>query len=153
MSKGNRPATGAVSNKRLRAKSWYYRDGRYFYSKRVWLEAREKLAEDTAKAKEKAKDEAQTKMREGAKAKPAEGAQRPRGKPKGATSAQGPEPATTAVTPPAKVRSVQGAQPAEDASREATQADPQSSEQPKDGTPPPEGPGSQEPPLRGDEPA
>ena len=51
MSKGTRPAVCSVSGKRLRAKSWFYRNGRYFYNKKVWLEEREKLAADAAKAK------------------------------------------------------------------------------------------------------
>ena len=51
MSKGTRPAACSVTNKRLRHKSWYYRDGKYFYSKKVWSKEREKLAADAEKAK------------------------------------------------------------------------------------------------------
>ena len=51
MSKGTRPASCSVTNKRLRHKSWYYRDGNYFYSKKVWSNEREKLAADADKAK------------------------------------------------------------------------------------------------------
>jgi hypothetical protein len=50
MSKGTRPAVCSVTGKRLRAKSWFYRNGQYFYNKKVWLEEREKLAADAAKA-------------------------------------------------------------------------------------------------------
>ena len=50
MSKGNRPATCAVTSKRLRAKSWYYRDGKYFYNKGAWRQEKEKQATEAAKA-------------------------------------------------------------------------------------------------------
>ena len=50
MSKGNRPATCASSGKRLRAKSWYYRDGKYFYNRVAWLQERAKQAKEAAKA-------------------------------------------------------------------------------------------------------
>lgn len=46
MGKGDRPAACAVTGKRLRAKSWYYRDGKYFYNKRVWRQERTKLASE-----------------------------------------------------------------------------------------------------------
>ncbi|OGX29067.1 MAG: hypothetical protein A3B78_03470 [Omnitrophica WOR_2 bacterium RIFCSPHIGHO2_02_FULL_67_20] len=62
MSKGSRPAVCSVTGKRLRAKSWFYQDGKYFYNKQVWVTEREKLAADAAKVKadaeEKAKAEA-----------------------------------------------------------------------------------------------
>lgn len=58
MGKGNRPATCSVSNKRLRAKSWYYRDGKYFYNKRTWEQEKKKKADEAAKAGESAKTEA-----------------------------------------------------------------------------------------------
>lgn len=51
MGKGDRPAACAVTGKRLRAKSWYYRDGKYFYNKRVWRQERAKLASDAAQVK------------------------------------------------------------------------------------------------------
>ena len=62
MGKGNRPATCSVSNKRLRAKSWYYRDGKYFYNKGTWKQEKDKQAGEAAKAK----------ASEGAKAETAE---------------------------------------------------------------------------------
>ncbi len=62
MSKGSRPAVCSVTGKRLRAKSWFYRDGNYFYNKQVWFKEREKLVASAAKVKadaeEKAKAEA-----------------------------------------------------------------------------------------------
>jgi hypothetical protein len=58
MSKGSRPAVCSVTGKRLRAKLWFYRDGQYFYNKQVWLEEREKLAADAAKAKAAAEENA-----------------------------------------------------------------------------------------------
>ena len=51
MSKGTRPAVCSVTGKRLRAKSWFYRDGKYFYNKQVWRTEQEKLAAEAAKAK------------------------------------------------------------------------------------------------------
>jgi hypothetical protein len=64
MSKGTRPAACSVTNKRLRHKSWYYRDGKYFYSKKVWSNEREKLAADAEKAKaEKAAKAAEAKAK------------------------------------------------------------------------------------------
>ena len=50
MSKGSRPATCSVSSKRLRAKTWYYRDGKYFYNKRAWLDEKAKQAKEAVKA-------------------------------------------------------------------------------------------------------
>lgn len=50
MGKGNRPTTCAVSSKRLRAKTWYYRNGKYFYNKRAWLQEKAKPAKEAAKA-------------------------------------------------------------------------------------------------------
>ena len=50
MSKGNRPATCASSGKRLRAKSWYYRDGKYFYNRVAWLQEKAKQAKESATA-------------------------------------------------------------------------------------------------------
>ena len=52
MGKGNRPVTCSVSSKRLRGKSWYYRDGKYFYNKRTWK------TEQVKQIAEKAKTEA-----------------------------------------------------------------------------------------------
>jgi hypothetical protein len=40
----NRPTTCAATNKRLRAKSWYYRNGQYFYNKRAYEAHRAKAA-------------------------------------------------------------------------------------------------------------
>ena len=60
MGKGNRPAACVVTGKRLRAKSWYYRNGNYFYNKRVWRQEREKLAGEAAKAKVEAKAKKET---------------------------------------------------------------------------------------------
>ena len=51
MSKGTRPAVCSVTGKRLRAKSWFYRDGKYFYNKKVWRTEQEKLVVEAAKAK------------------------------------------------------------------------------------------------------
>ena len=69
MSKNTRPATCSVTNKRLRHKSWYYRDGKYFYSKKVWSDEREKLAAEADKAKaEKAAKAAEAKTAEAAPA-------------------------------------------------------------------------------------
>ena len=48
MSKGNRPAVCVSSGKRLRAKSWYYRDGKYFYNKGAWRQEHEKQMKETA---------------------------------------------------------------------------------------------------------
>ena len=61
MSKGSRPAVCSVTGKRLRAKSWFYRNGNYFYNKQVWLKEREKLAADAAKTKADAKEKEQAK--------------------------------------------------------------------------------------------
>jgi hypothetical protein len=51
MGKGNRPATCSSSGKRLRAKSWFYRNGKYYYNKRAWADEQKKLAAEAAKAK------------------------------------------------------------------------------------------------------
>ena len=51
MAKGNRPTVCAGSGKRLRGKSWYYRDGKYFYNKRAWEQEKDKLAKEAAKEK------------------------------------------------------------------------------------------------------
>ena len=72
MSKGSRPAVCSVTGKRLRAKSWFYRDGKYFYNKQVWFTEREKLAADAAKAKADAEEKAKAEA-----AKPAEGSEAP----------------------------------------------------------------------------
>ena len=57
MGKGNRPVTCSVSSKRLRGKSWYYRDGKYFYNKRTWKTEKEKQATEAAKTAEAGKAE------------------------------------------------------------------------------------------------
>ena len=80
MSKGSRPAVCSVTGKRLRAKSWFYRDGKYFYNQKVWLEEREKLAAEAAKAKaagEQAKEEAKAEAAKPAEAGPAAKAKEP----------------------------------------------------------------------------
>ena len=51
MSKGNRPPTCAASGKRLRAKSWFYRNGKYYYNKRAWVDEQAKAAAEAAKSK------------------------------------------------------------------------------------------------------
>lgn len=56
MAKGNRPTTCANSGKRLRGKSWYYRNGKYFYNKGAWNQEKEKLAKEGAKTKEESKE-------------------------------------------------------------------------------------------------
>lgn len=58
MGKGNRPATCSATNKRLRGKSWYYRDGKYFYNKRAWEQDKEKQAKEASKAAAEKKAEA-----------------------------------------------------------------------------------------------
>ncbi len=55
MGKGDRPAACAVTGKRLRAKSWYYRDGKYFYNKGVWRQEHAKLTSEAAQAQAEAK--------------------------------------------------------------------------------------------------
>ena len=50
MGKGNRPATCVATSKRLRAKSWYYRNGKYYYNKRAWLDDKDKQAKEASKA-------------------------------------------------------------------------------------------------------
>ena len=50
MSKGNRAPTCAASGKRLRAKSWFYRNGKYYYNKRAWRDEQSKAAAESAKA-------------------------------------------------------------------------------------------------------
>ena len=59
MGKGNRPVTCSVSSKRLRGKSWYYRDGKYFYNKRTWKTEKDKQAGEAAAKKAEA-DKAET---------------------------------------------------------------------------------------------
>lgn len=57
MGKGDRPAACAVTGKRLRAKSWYYRDGKYFYNKGVWRQEHAKLTSEAAQTQAEAKKE------------------------------------------------------------------------------------------------
>lgn len=56
MGKGNRPITCSVSSKRLRGKSWYYRDGKYFYNKRTWKTEKTKQAGEAATKAAEAKE-------------------------------------------------------------------------------------------------
>ena len=60
MGKGNRPATCASSGKRLRAKSWYYRDGKYFYNRGAWQQEKVKQAKESANAAPAAAEPANT---------------------------------------------------------------------------------------------
>ena len=61
--KASRPTNCAQSNKRIRRKDWYYRNGKYFASKQCYkLYAADELkkkqkADEEAKAKEAAKKE------------------------------------------------------------------------------------------------
>lgn len=71
MSKGTRPAVCSVTGKRLRAKSWFYRNGQYFYNKKVWLEEREKRSADAAKATADAAEKAKADQAKAEAAKPA----------------------------------------------------------------------------------
>ena len=68
----NRPAACAATGKRLRAKSWYYRNGKHYFNKRAWEEEQAKKARegDTAKAQEAVVAEEPTKAKS-AKAQPA----------------------------------------------------------------------------------
>ena len=52
MGKGNRPVTCSVSSKRLRGKSWYYRDGKYFANKQAHKLFVAAAAEKAQKAKQ-----------------------------------------------------------------------------------------------------
>ena len=52
MALNTRPQACASSGKRLRRKSWYYRDGKYYYNKRAWQTEKEKTAEKNAKTEE-----------------------------------------------------------------------------------------------------
>ena len=62
MSKANRPNVCVSSGKRLRRKSWYYRNGKYYFSQRYFKSDQAKGAEDKAKAAaaEQAKAEPKT---------------------------------------------------------------------------------------------
>ena len=68
MGKGDCPATCAVTGKRLRAKSWYYRNGNYFYNKRVWREEQAKRTSEAAKATAGSKPQAAAPAEPGAAA-------------------------------------------------------------------------------------
>ena len=50
----NRPATCSSTGKRLRMKSWFYRNGKYYYNRRAWVEEQAKLAREGQKAKAEA---------------------------------------------------------------------------------------------------
>ena len=49
----SRPTNCAQSNKRIRRKDWYYRDGKYFANKQCYRLFVEQENEKAAKAKEK----------------------------------------------------------------------------------------------------
>jgi hypothetical protein len=66
--KKSRPSNCAQSNKRIRRKDWYYRDGKYFANKQCFKLFAEQAAEKAGKAKEAAKAAA---VSAGAEAKPA----------------------------------------------------------------------------------
>ena len=57
-----KPSTCPACGKRLSKKQWFYRNGQYFDKRRCFYTARDKAAQDSAKAKDeqaaKAKDEA-----------------------------------------------------------------------------------------------
>lgn len=65
--KKSRPSNCAQSNKRIRRKDWYYRDGKYFANKQCFKLYVEQAAEKADKAKEAAKAAA---VSAGAEAKP-----------------------------------------------------------------------------------
>ena len=44
MGLNTRPAACSVTGKRLRRKTWYYRDGKYFYNKSAWATEKAKVA-------------------------------------------------------------------------------------------------------------
>ena len=72
MSIATRAATCTTCNKRLNRKSWYYRNGKYFCTKRCWTKEQAKAQQEQAekaKAAEPAKDE--TAKQEAAKPNPA----------------------------------------------------------------------------------
>ena len=50
MSKANRSTVCASSGKRLRRKSWYYRNGKYYFSKRYFTSEQAKGAGPDAEA-------------------------------------------------------------------------------------------------------
>ncbi len=52
MGLNTRPASCATSGKRLRRKSWYYRNGKYYYNKRAWAQDKAKAAEKSAGSEE-----------------------------------------------------------------------------------------------------
>ncbi len=51
MGRGDRPANCASCNKRLSRKSWYYRHGKYYCTKRCWTKDAEKAAQEAAAPK------------------------------------------------------------------------------------------------------
>jgi hypothetical protein len=51
-----RPTNCAFSNKRIRRKDWYYRDGKYFANKQCYLQWLKQEAEKKAKEAEKTKE-------------------------------------------------------------------------------------------------
>ncbi len=54
-----RPTNCAQSNKRIRRKDWYYRNGKYFANKKSFKLFAAQEAEKAAKAKEAAEEKAQ----------------------------------------------------------------------------------------------
>ncbi len=55
MGVGNRPSACAHCGKRLTYKSWYYRNGKHFCTRRCWNAAEEKAASASAEAAEASK--------------------------------------------------------------------------------------------------
>ena len=52
MGLNTRPAACATTGKRLRRKSWYYRNGKYYYNKRAWENEKSKAAASGEKSAE-----------------------------------------------------------------------------------------------------
>ncbi|MBI4343795.1 MAG: hypothetical protein HY601_03155 [Candidatus Omnitrophica bacterium] len=50
----NRPVTCAATSKRLRMKTWFYRNGKYYYNRRAWQDEQAKAASEAAKPKPEA---------------------------------------------------------------------------------------------------
>jgi len=72
--KKERPTNCAVCNKAFKHKHWYYKNGKYFCTKRCW----EKLdAEIKAKAAEARAKEAEAKAKESESKEPAKGPENP----------------------------------------------------------------------------
>jgi hypothetical protein len=67
--KNLRPTNCAQSNKRIRRKDWYYRNGKYFASKQCYQLFAAEEVKKKAKADEEAKAKAEAKVKEEAPAK------------------------------------------------------------------------------------